>query len=65
MKKVLKNCKETRYYYRHRGEILEKKRLSRLARKGIDIKGESNLKLTLEERRKKKMEVQGLLETQK
>ncbi len=28
--KVLKNCKENRYYYRHREEILERKRQKRL-----------------------------------
>jgi hypothetical protein len=28
--KLPKNCKENRYYYRHREEILEKKRLKRL-----------------------------------
>ena len=28
--KLPKNCKENRYYYRHREEILEKRRLARL-----------------------------------
>lgn len=64
--KLPKNCKENRYYYRHREEILERRRLARLAKKGIDItKPEEELKNTLEAQRKKKMEFLGLLETNK
>lgn len=61
--KLPKNCKENRYYYKHREEILEKRRLARLAKKGVDITNETNpQQLTLEERRKKKMEFLGLVE---
>ena len=64
--KLPKNNKCNRYYYRHREEILEKKRLARLAKKGIDITNESNpQQLSLEERRKKKMEFLGVLEAKK
>lgn len=64
--KLPKNNKCNRYYYRHREEILEKKRLARLAKKGIDITNESNpQQLSLEERRKKKMEFLGVLEVKK
>lgn len=59
--KLPKKSKETKYYYKHREEILEKKRLARLAKKGVDITNTSTeAKLTLEERRKKKMEFLGL-----
>jgi len=55
--KMPKNCKENRYYYRHREEILERKRLARLAKKGIDItKGNEEIKQTAEEKRRKKKE---------
>lgn len=61
--KLPKNCKENRYYYKHREEILEKRRLARLAKKGVDItKPEEEIKITLEEKRKRKMEFLGLLE---
>ena len=60
--KLPKNCKENRYYYKHREEILEKKRLARLAKKGIDVENATvEARLTLEERRKKKMEFLGLI----
>jgi hypothetical protein len=60
--KLPKNCKENRYYYRHREEILERKRLARLAKKGIDVtQSTEELKETLEEKRKKKMEFLGLM----
>ena len=62
--KLPKNTKANRYYYRHREEILEKKRLARLSKNGVDITSETP-QLTLEERRKKKMEFLGLLESQK
>jgi translation initiation factor 4G len=54
--KLPKNCKENRYYYRHREEILEKKRLARLAKNGIDVSNPEEIKATLEEKRKKKEE---------
>lgn len=58
-----KNSKANRYYYRHREEVLERQRLSRLAKKGIDItKLDGTIQTPLEERRKKKMEFLGLLE---
>ncbi len=61
--KLPKNCKENRYYYKHREQILEKKRLARLAKKGIDItKLGEEFQSPIEERRKKKMEFLGLLE---
>ena len=64
--KLPKNTKENRYYYRHREQILEKQRLARLAKKGIDIKNLDGVKSTsLEERRQKKMEFLGLVEPQK
>jgi hypothetical protein len=64
--KLPKNCKENRYYYRHREEILERQRLARLAKKGVDItKLDGTKQTSLEERRKKKMEFLGLLESQK
>jgi hypothetical protein len=64
--KLPKNCKENRYYYKHREEILEKRRLARLAKKGIEVNDEvTTVHLSLEERRKKKMEFLGLLEVQK
>ncbi len=62
--KLPKNCKENRYYYRHREEILERQRLARLAKKGVDItKLGTEVQTPLEERRKKKMEFLGLLES--
>jgi hypothetical protein len=64
--KLPKNCKENRYYYRHREEILEKKRLARLSKKGIDVtKSTEELKETLEEKRKKKMVFLGLMSDKK
>lgn len=64
--KLPKNCKENRYYYKHREEILEKRRLARLAKKGVEVNDEvTTVHLSLEERRKKKMEFLGLLEVQK
>jgi hypothetical protein len=61
--KLPKNCKENRYYYKNREAILEKRRLARLAKKGVDITNESTpQQLSIEERRKKKMEFLGLLE---
>ena len=61
--KLPKNCKENRYYYKNRQSILEKRRLARLAKKGIDITNESNSQqLSIEERRKKKMDFLGVLE---
>jgi hypothetical protein len=46
--KLPKNCKENRYYYRHREEILEKKRQKRLE--------DPEYKAKYEERQKKKAE---------
>jgi len=64
--KLPKNCKENRYYYRHREEILERKRLARLAKKGIDVtQSVEELKETLEEKRKKKMEFLGFMSDKK
>ena len=60
--KLPKNTKANRYYYKHREEILEKQRLARLSKKGVDIASETP-QLTLEERRKKKMEFLGLLKS--
>ncbi len=61
--KLPKNCKENRYYYKHREEILERKRQARLAKKGIDITKSEGIKVSTEERRKQKMEFLGLLKT--
>jgi hypothetical protein len=64
--KLPKNCKENRYYYRNREKILERQRLARLKKKGVDITNlGSDAQIPIEERRKKKMEFLGLLETQK
>ncbi len=64
--KLPKNCKENRYYYKHREEILEKRRLARLAKKGIEVNNEiDTTKFSVEERRKKKMEFLGVLEAEK
>jgi hypothetical protein len=61
--KLPKNCKENRYYYRHREEILEKRRLTRLAKKGIDVTVlDAGCVKTVEDKRKKKMEFLGLVE---
>jgi hypothetical protein len=63
---LINNTKENRYYYKHREEILEKKRLARLAKKGVDVETTSaDAKLSLEERRKKKMEFLGLVDGKK
>ena len=59
--KLPKNTKANRYYYKNREAILEKKRIARLVKKGVDTT--TNLfQLSLEERRKKKMEFLGVLE---
>jgi hypothetical protein len=64
--KLPKNSKANRYYYKNREAILEKKRLTRLAKKGVDITNETNTpQLTLEERRRMKMEFLGVLEPKK
>ncbi len=55
-----KNTKGNRYYYRHREEILEKRKQQRLEQKGISVK--DNIILTQYELRKKKLEFLGLLE---
>jgi hypothetical protein len=63
--KLPKNTKENRYYYRNREKILERQKLARLAKKGIDItKTDGCIVTPLEERRKKKMEFLGLLESE-
>lgn len=59
--KLPKNSKANRYYYKNREAILEKKRLVRLAKKGVDVTDESTPQLSLEERRKMKMEFLGVL----
>jgi hypothetical protein len=46
--KLPKNCKENRYYYRHREEILEKKRQKRLE--------DPEYRVKYEERQQKKAE---------
>lgn len=59
--KLINNTKGNRYYYKHREEILEKKRLARLAKKGVDVeKVTLQPQLALEERRKMKIELLGL-----
>jgi hypothetical protein len=61
---IVKISKANRYYYRHRETVLEKQRLARLAKKGVDVSKLGTEQLTpLEERRKKKMELLGLLES--
>jgi len=64
-KNPLKNCKENRYYYRHREEILEKRRIARIAKKGIDVTTSEEAQMSMDERRKKKMEFLGLLDDSK
>ena len=59
--KLPKNSKGNRYYYKNREAILEKKRLVRLAKKGIDSPDATTPQLSLEERRKIKMEFLGVL----
>ncbi len=61
--KLPKNSKANRYYYKNREAILEKKRIARLAKKGVNVEDESTQKLSLEERRKIKMEFLGVLKT--
>lgn len=64
--KLPNNTKANRYYYKNREAILEKRRLERLAKKGIDItKSKLEIKVTLDEQRKIKMTHLGLLETKK
>jgi hypothetical protein len=64
--KLPKNSKENRYYYKNREAILERQRLARLAKKGIDVTNiEGTIQTPLEERRKKKMEFLGLAEPKK
>ena len=64
--KLPKNSKENRYYYKNREKILERQRLARLAKKGVDITNvDGILQSPLEERRKKKMEFLGLVEPKK
>ena len=65
--KLPKNCKANRQYYKNRVAILEKKRLARLEKKGIDITNEINTtqQLSLEERRRMKMEFLGVVEPKK
>lgn len=64
--KMPKNTKANRYYYKNREQVLEKQRLARLAKKGVDITNISTKEHTpLEERRKKKLEFLGLLEPSK
>jgi hypothetical protein len=64
--KLINNTKGNRYYYKHREEILEKKRLARLAKKGMDVeKVAATPQLALEERRKRKMELLGLVDEKK
>ena len=61
--KLPKNTTANRYYYKHREEILEKQRLARLSKKSVDITKPDEQhppQLSLEERRKKKMEFLGL-----
>ena len=58
-----KNSKENRYYYKHREEILEKKRIQRLQKNNADIT-QLPAQLPLEERRKKKMEMLGILSSE-
>jgi hypothetical protein len=61
--KLPKNSKGNRYYYKNREAILEKKRIARLAKKGIDSPDATTPQLSLEERRKIKMEFLGILNT--
>ena len=61
--KLPKNCKENRDYYKHREEILERKRLARLAKKGVDITKPEDVNGLIEEKRKQKMAFLGLLKT--
>ena len=63
--KLPKNCKENRYYYKHREEILEKRRQKRLEMKRTEVTNETLTQLPLEDRRRKKMEFLGLIESQK
>lgn len=63
--KLPKNCKENRYYYRNREDILEKRRQKRLEKKNNGVNNETLTQLPLEDRRKKKMEFLGLIESQK
>lgn len=60
--KLPKNSKENRYYYRHREEILEKRRLARLANKEACRQMDNAI---VESLRKKKMEFLGLGESKK
>lgn len=65
MEKLPKNTKATRYYYKNREKVLERQRLARLAKKGVDITKLEDTHTPLEERRKKKMEFLGLVKTEK
>ena len=61
--KMPKNNKANRYYYKNRDLILEKKRIARNEK--LVINDSTVQQMPLEERRKKKMELLGLLEPAK
>lgn len=54
--KLPKNCKENRYYYRHREEILEKRRLDRLKTNVDNLIFDCKIVAALKEKRKNKTE---------
>jgi hypothetical protein len=63
---LVKITKSNRYYYKHREEILEKKRIARLAKKGLDVDtSKEEERMSSEEKRKKKMELLGLINSSK
>lgn len=60
--KLINNTKGNRYYYKHREEILEKRRRERLAKKGVDVTTlPKDTTTTKDEIRMKKLEILGLL----
>lgn len=60
--KLIDNTKGNRYYYKHREKILEKRRLARLAKKGVDItKLERETNVLKEELIKQKLQILGLV----
>jgi transaldolase len=63
---LINNTKGNRYYYKHREEILEKRRRERLAKKGVDVTTlERDVTAAKDEIRKKKLEILGLLGNKK
>jgi hypothetical protein len=58
---LINNTKGNRYYYKHREKILEKRRIERLVKKGVDVtKLDRETNVLKEEIIKKKLQILGL-----